>query len=492
MMNGDLRRLSLMGLLSLLPVGGILVAEESTESIDPASEILTCGEFQKLFSYVQEQHLRFFVAPETKPLELIQTALKNTPETLRNLGYSFLAPQVEKRLASIKAPLDLSAKSIESLCADLSPSLIRGVFLKSYFKTLDPYSDFYLPEELEIRSSVVDGEFVGVGIATEPKEDHLLITHVVDDGPAAGKLFVNDQLFKIDNHPIRGLGEMEIRRRIRGSAGSVVSFWLRRGENFLEVPVKRDRVQQRSVMASMVDNQFLHLKVSRFYRQTPLEVEQAIRTTGKKAKGLILDLRNNPGGLLQAARDLVDLFISSGVVVYLRGKEFEEQVWAMNEGGHLKIPIVVLVNEGTASAAEIVAGALQDYGRAIVVGHRTYGKGSVQNVYDTQSSLGLKFRGGFKMTTLFYYLPSGRNVENLEPDIKTLVSDGDPEAPLLEHPQMPYKGPSHIPVVQWAQQILKRKSALISNLKADTGDAPTVLTVEEVGKKLLQKMLADR
>ncbi len=200
-----------------------------------------------------------------------------------------------------------------------------------------------------------------------------------------------------------------------------------------------------------------------------------------------MDLRNNPGGLLQAGRDVVDLFINSGVVVYLKGKDVDEQVWAMNEGGHLKTPLVVLVNEGTASAAEIVAGALQDYGRAVVVGQRTYGKGSVQNVYETQGMLHTNYRGGFKLTTLFYYLPSGRNVDRLEPDIVSAKVETDEK---FDHPQMPYRGPAHIEVVRYPELHGHGFAASKNHLRLTSKE--TSYPSEEIGKALLKKMLADR
>jgi len=211
-------------------------------------------------------------------------------------------------------------------------------------------------------------------------------------------------------------------------------------------------------------------------------------TQGKNAKGYILDLRNNPGGLLQGARDIVDFFIAQGVVVYLKGKNYDDQIWALREGGDTTKPLVVLVNEGTASAAEIVAGALQDYGRAIVVGQKTYGKGSVQNIYETQAALGTTFKGGLKLTTLWYFLPSGKNVRMMDPDVQ-LASATDTKEKTLDHPSMPYFGPDQIPVVPFqnlseahSTDFKRKANAIVSG--SDNS--------EEVGKKLLLEMLATR
>jgi len=463
--------------------GGTLSAESPAVDDDT---VLSCDEFQKIFEYFHGQHLRFFLEPQTDRSALVTEAEKKLPEVLRDLGYQFLAAQYEKIL--LPKLLQSPTSDLNVLCSNLEASSYRAVFLKSYAKLLDPYSDFYISEELEVRSSVIDGEFVGVGIATDPGDGYLEVNHVVEDGPAANKLFIGDRIYKIDGHPVKGLGELEIRHRIRGKKGTVVTFWVQRDQNELSVSIERDKVNQRSVVAEVVDNRFLMLKVMRFYRQTPLEVEAALQSHRSKVKGVILDLRNNPGGLLQAARDLVDLFISSGVVVYLRGREVEEQVWAMNDGGYLSLPLVVLVNEGTASAAEIVAGALQDYGRALVIGQRTYGKGSVQNIYETQSTLGLNYRGGFKLTTLFYYLPSGRNVSRLDPDI-VASSSGD-KLEVIEHPMMPYRGPEKIAVGKIKRARHHSNNSVWSEWKLNSEDLST-RTSEEVGKTLLLRMSAD-
>jgi carboxyl-terminal processing protease len=253
----------------------------------------------------------------------------------------------------------------------------------------------------------------------------------------------------------------------------------------LDIEVIRGRVQQKSVSSNWSAENVLMVKVHRFYRQTPREVEMAIQSAGSQLKGLILDLRDNPGGLLQAARDLVDVFISSGVVVYLKGKEFEDQIWALNDGGRTQVPMVVLVNEGTASAAEIVAGALQDYGRALIVGRRTYGKGSVQNVYETQPALGINYQGGFKLTTMFYYLPSGRNVRKLEPDIVSAESNEDK----VDHPEMPYHGPDRIDVIRMTQQ----NGDMIQKAKAKIQEIPqpTSVSSEQLGRELVLKLMAN-
>jgi carboxyl-terminal processing protease len=470
-------------MLNLWPLWGlsvILAMPAGEQPVLPPNQ-MSCEEFKVVYDFIQDQHIRFHVDQNLDRNKLILDAKASIPETLRDLGYHFLA----SNFTSYELPRISQEGDPHKICSTLSSSLYRAVFLKSYARALDPYTDFYLNEELDTRSSVVDGDFVGVGIGTDRALDHLVITEVVEGGPSYGKLMVGDKVFKVDHHDIRGLSEGEVRSRIRGSLGSKVTFQVQRAEVTIDVEVIRGRVQQKSVSSNWSAENVLMVKVHRFYRQTPRDVEMAIQSAGSKLKGLILDLRDNPGGLLQAARDLVDVFISSGVVVYLKGKEFEDQIWALNEGGRTQVPMVVLVNEGTASAAEIVAGALQDYGRALIVGRRTYGKGSVQNVYETQPALGINYRGGFKLTTMFYYLPSGRNVRKLEPDIVSAESNEDK----VNHPEMPYHGSDRIDVIRMTQQngdMIQRAKAKIQEIPQ-----PTSVSSEQLGRELVLKLMAN-
>jgi carboxyl-terminal processing protease len=470
-------------MLNLLPLWGlsvILGLPAQEKPVLPQNQ-MSCEEFKVVYDFIQDQHIRFTVDQNLDRHKLILDAKAMIPETLRDLGYHFLA----LNFTSYELPRISQENDPHKICSTLSSSLYRAVFLKSYARALDPYTDFYLNEELDTRSSVVDGDFVGVGIGTDRAVDHLVITEVVEGGPSHGKLMVGDKVFKVDQHDIRGLSEGEVRSRIRGSLGSRVTFQIKRADTTLDIEVTRGRVQQKSVSSNWSAENVLMVKVHRFYRQTPQEVEKAIQSAGSQLKGLILDLRDNPGGLLQAARDLVDVFISSGVVVYLKGKEFEDQIWALNDGGRTQVPMVVLVNEGTASAAEIVAGALQDYGRALIVGRRTYGKGSVQNIYETQPALGINYQGGFKLTTMFYYLPSGRNVRKLEPDIVSAESNDEK----VDHPEMPYHGPDRIDVIRLTQH----NEDMIQKAKAKIQEIPqpTSVSSEQLGRELVLKLMAN-
>jgi carboxyl-terminal processing protease len=183
---------------------------------------------------------------------------------------------------------------------------------------------------------------------------------------------------------------------------------------------------------------------------------------------------------LQAARELVDLFISKGVVLHVRGI-YDDQMWAHEDGGYLKIPIVVLVNEKSASSSEIVAGALQDYGRALLVGTQTYGKSCIQNIYETKSGLGTDYEGGVKLTTLWYYLPSGRSVRHLNPDIPLASS----QLKEVERLQLPYEWPDQISLsAPFASASTKVKNVISKYSSSISQDS----SPEEAGRRLLRMM----
>lgn len=445
-----------------------------------ASEALGCFDFAAVMEFNERHHLRFEQISEADKFKLMDDAAQGVPQVLRALGYSMMAGQYERFNLS-EAIKSVPKRQWLQVCNKLQNTIFRGAFLKSFARNLDPYSDFYLSEELDTKASALEGEFVGVGVATEPEGKYIRVTEVVDDGPAAGKLLIGDLISHIDAHPVEGLNDSELRARIRGSKGSIVKFSGLRSDKSFEVAIARDIVHQKSVTYAWGDEKVLLIKIHRFFRQSALEVERVLKTEGRHAKGFILDLRNNPGGLLTAARDVVDQFVDQGVVVYLKGRSFDDQVWAVKEGGETRKPLVVLVNGATASAAEIVAGALQDYGRGIVVGQKTYGKGSVQNIYETQTALGTKYKGGLKLTTLWYYLPSGKSVRLLQPDIAVKAK----ETMELAHATMPFLGPDHIQVENLPMPLSKN----LSRLKK-AGQIAENLDEEQAGKVLLKEMLA--
>ncbi len=463
--------------------GAVEKTFESTSSVD---SLMTCDELNSIYFFVSENHLRFQIEGEESLRLLRDAAFENVATVLLQLGHPFAAANFERTQSAIKNKIlksenlgdSLAPHSLTTICDHLGNPLYRTAYLKALIRQLDPYSDFMASEELDIKTSSVDGEFTGVGIGSEPFGDYLRVMEVLKGGPADGKILVNDLIKNIDGHSVVGLSDAEIRYRIRGPKNSVVRFQGLRGMTPFDTLVTRAVINQPSLTHSWTEDKILALRVHRFYKQTAAEVEAILRIHASNAKGILLDLRNNPGGLLQAARDLVDLFITQGVVVYLKGKEAVDQVWALDEGGFTDIPLVILVNENTASAAEIVAGALQDYGRGLVIGQKTFGKASVQNIYETKSSIGTSYRGGLKLTTLWYYLPSGRNAGSLSPDI----SMPDSEA-MVKRVAMPYKGPD---TIRLAHPVKKMSSVQSKDTVITSSDH------EAIGRRLLRDRHAVR
>lgn len=314
---------------------GLLSVYVSAASFDGE---LSCSEFKSVFHFIQSNHLRFqplsYDRAREESTKLLSEAKFKIPETLRLLGYPLIAATIEDR--QLPAWKKNAVEPVE-FCKVLATPLLRASYLKSFAKLLDPYSDFYLTEEVDTKASVIDGEFVGVGIATDPKEDFLEVTEVVENGPAYQKLMAGDHIYRIDGHPVQGLNEVEIRKRIRGIEATPVHFSGIRKEQPFEVAIQRAKIHQRSTSYAWLKDRVLLVHIHRFFRQTSEEVEHILALEASKAKGLILDLRNNPGGLLQGARDVIDLFISQGVVAYLKGRGVEDQIWALREGGYLSI-----------------------------------------------------------------------------------------------------------------------------------------------------------
>lgn len=444
-----------------------------------SQENLHCGDFQKIIEFVHAEHLRFRVSPPDELVRLLQEGIEKLSDEMRTQGYHFLAAHYDQEIrASLKAT---SWRSVRELCELLPSSSHREFFLKAFVGALDPFSQFYTLDEMPRRTSVVDGHFVGVGIATVSEDHFIRVTEVVQDGPSFGQLEVGDLISHVDGRSVRGLSAEQLRNRIRGELGTKVVFRGRREDKVFETSVLRGHVYQTSVSYQKLEADILQIKIHRFYAQTASQIESILKRY-PEAKALILDLRDNPGGLLQAARDVVNLFVptSQGVVVHLRGI-YEDQILTSHVGQYTERPLVVLINERSASASEIVAGALQDYGRAVLVGRQTYGKSCVQNIYETHTAVGTEYRGGLKLTTLWYYLPSGRSSDTIRPDV--LVAQTG-EASDLKPVSMPY---------QWPQKIDVRDPLLDSHfrvwLKPDTEMIPSTTEFEEAGRMIIQSLL---
>ncbi|MGJ0289190.1 S41 family peptidase [Aliarcobacter cryaerophilus] len=292
--------------------------------------------------------------------------------------------------------------------------------LKGLMQELDAHSSYLDKKASKEMSIATSGEFGGLGITVGMRDGALTVISPIDDTPAfkAG-VKSGDIILKINETSTIGITLDEAVNMMRGEPKSDIKLTIvRKGDNKpLEIAMKRDIIKVQSVFAKKIEGEnLLYLRISSFDTKVTNDLEKAIKEN-KDAKGIVLDLRNNPGGLLNQAIGVVDLFVKNGVIVSQKGRDAsdEEKFEASKFGTKTDLPLVVLVNEGSASASEIVSGALQDHKRAILVGEKTFGKGSVQAVLPIDNEK----TENIKLTIAKYYLPSGRTIqaEGVTPDI---------------------------------------------------------------------------
>ncbi len=307
--------------------------------------------------------------------------------------------------------------------------LVQGA-IKGMLQTLDPHSSYLTPDMLKQVEVETKGVFGGLGIEIGVKDGVLTVIAPIDDTPAfrAG-LQAGDRIVKIEKESTRDMTVIDAVKRLRGEPGTKVTISvLREGlSEARDYTISRDIIKIKSVKAKAMGDGIAYIKLLQFQQDSNGELEKALQAAQKEKdglRGLVLDLRNNPGGLLDQAVKVADEFIDSGLIVYTDGRIENQKIkyFARKEGTYTGFPIVVLVNAGSASASEIVAGALQDHGRAILLGTKTFGKGSVQTI------LPLEDGSALRLTTARYFTPNGRSIQakGIEPDI--VVTDGR-EAP---------------------------------------------------------------
>ncbi len=297
--------------------------------------------------------------------------------------------------------------------------LIYGA-VKGLVETLDPHSAFLRPEQYREMKNDTAGQFSGVGIEVDVRDGVLTVLSVMDSTPASrAGVAAGDQILRIDDQPTRGMTDYVA--RMRGKRGSTVQLLLqRRGQRDTRLlSIQRDLIKVRSVESFLLEANYGVIKVKQFTETVDRDVDAALaaleKESGGKLVGLVLDLRNNPGGLLDQAVRVADMFIDSGLIVRTEGRNGRilDEERAHQRGTRGDISIICLVNGGSASAAEIVAGALQDHGRALVMGTQTFGKGSVQTIIELEDGSALK------LTIARYFTPSGRSIQEkgITPDV---------------------------------------------------------------------------
>lgn len=300
----------------------------------------------------------------------------------------------------------------------LLENAIRGML-----SGLDPHSAYLDLSEFKDLREGTSGEFGGLGIEVSMEDGFVKVVAPIDETPAAeAGVKSGDLIIRLDDTPVKGLSLAEAVEIMRGEPGSKIMLTIIRegADKPLKLELTRAIIKVKSVRTETLDTGYGYVRISTFQSPTGENLRDAINQlkvdNGGKLKGLVLDLRNNPGGVLDAAVEVSDAFLNKGMIVYTEGRiEDSDQKFHAKPGDMLNgAPIVVLVNGGSASASEIVAGALQDHQRAVILGTKTFGKGSVQTVMPLTNDTAVK------MTTARYYTPSGRSIQadGIEPDIK--------------------------------------------------------------------------
>ncbi|KUK18812.1 MAG: Carboxyl-terminal protease, partial [Thermodesulfobacterium commune] len=296
----------------------------------------------------------------------------------------------------------------DNYVTEVSPKdLIYGA-INGMLNSLDPYSSLMKPEEFKELEIETKGIFTGIGIEITIKDDIITVVAPIEDTPAwkAG-IKPGDKILKIEDKPTKGMSLIEAVKLLRGPKGTKVKITiLRNDKDIKEITLVRDVIPIKSVKVKVLEPGYAYVRITKFQEKTHQELIDVLEELEKKElKGIVLDLRYNPGGLLSSAIDVADEFLEKGVIVSIKGKSkdsgmvFEAKPNPSNRKHHY--PIVILINHGTASASEIVTGALKDHKRALVLGQKSFGKGRVQTVIPLDDGYAVK------LTTAFYYTPSG-------------------------------------------------------------------------------------
>tara|TARA_B100000959_G_scaffold287499_1_gene372902 strand:- start:23295 stop:24524 length:1230 start_codon:yes stop_codon:yes gene_type:complete len=303
---------------------------------------------------------------------------------------------------------------------DMSPNTLVDGAIKGMLRALDPHSSYLTPQLYKEMQVETDGEFGGIGIEITIKDDILTVVTPIEGTPAwSSGVKAGDRIVKIDGLSTFDMSLIEAVRHMRGKIGQPVTITVVRAglSETKDIIIIRDVIRTTSVKSDMLSGGWGYARIRNFSKDTSKNLRIALKKMEKQNfKGLILDLRNDPGGLLNQAVAVSEIFLKKGeLIVYTRGRSPSQNMefTARGETGNSSYPMVVLVNHGSASASEIVAGALQDLKRAVIVGTQTFGKGSVQTI------IPLKGNAALRLTTAKYYTPSGRQIHGvgITPDI---------------------------------------------------------------------------
>lgn len=327
-------------------------------------------------------------------------------------------------LEQMRAFTDVFSRIKSNYVEDVSDDELLEHAIRGMLNGLDPHSSYLNTEEFNELRIGTTGEFGGLGIEVGMEDGFVRVVSPIDDTPAerAG-MQSGDLIIRLDETPVKGLSLNDAVKLMRGKPGSTIMLTvIREGEDKpLSVEIERAVIKTTSVRSRILEDEYGYVRISHFQTKTSEDMSKAIKKlkkeVGGELDGLVLDLRNNPGGVLSGARHVSDAFLDDGLIVYTDGREPGSKLRYSATSGDLidGAPLIILVNGGSASASEIVAGAIQDHGRGIIMGTKTFGKGSVQTIQDLPGG------GAVKLTTARYYTPSGRSIQaqGITPDIET-------------------------------------------------------------------------
>ena len=389
-------------------------------------------------------------------------------------------------------------------------NLVTGA-INGMLNSLDPHSAYLTPELYKDLQMDTQGRFGGLGIEITVKGGVLTVVSPIEDTPAfkAG-IKPGDMIFKIEDEFTKDMTLVDAVKNMRGPRGTKINLSIKREgvPELIDFTLVRDTIRVQSVRSRVLESGYGYVRLAQFQERSDRDVQKALEKLAAEKgglKGLVLDLRNNPGGLLTQAVRVADLFLDSGLIVYTEGRiEAQKQkYYAQKDGSWMDFPLVVLVNGGSASASEIVAGALQDHKRAVVLGTKTFGKGSVQTI------LPLDDNSALRLTTARYFTPSGRSIQatGIVPDI---VVDATPQQeskpdekrrPLLREENLPGHLPSPQPAPSQQQDQGDKEKEKLVPPSGPTGDesidndtqlkrALDLLKSWDVFKQLVQKKAA--
>ena len=336
----------------------------------------------------------------------------------------------EMRLGRDASSLGVVLQRVQDAYVEpIAEETLRENAIRGIVDGLDRHSSYLDVSALRDLREETTGSFSGIGIDIGLVNGYITVIAPLDDTPAAeAGLRAGDTLIEVDHTSLKGRTVRDAVRHLRGKPGTSVHLRVRRdgAPAPLDFDLVRAEIRINSVRSRLIEPGYGYVRIAQFQNKTPQDLRAAVKRLADESAGdllgLVVDLRNNPGGVLGASVDVADEFLDQGLIVYTEGRDAKAETRFMADDGDILdgAPLVVLINRGSASAAEVVAGALQDHGRATLVGTKSYGKGSVQSVLEIEG------KRAIKLTTAHYYTPSGRSIQasGIDPDITVAAEDG--------------------------------------------------------------------